>query len=150
MSSTDPRPPSAKSSALAHKALEALRALPKGRGARVLRVGPDADAAVSVQVPREAYELFLEVLATLATGNAATIMPVHAELTTQQAADMLNVSRPHLISLLEHGDIPHRKVGSHRRVQVSDLLEYKRRSDADARDAARELSRQGQKLGMGY
>ncbi len=150
MSIPEPKMPSTKAVRQAHEALETLRALPQKRGERVIQVRPASGKAVSVSVPREAFELFLEVLGTLATGNAATIVPVNAELTTQQAADILNVSRPHIVHLLDHGYIPHRKVGSHRRVKVADLLEYKRRSDAEGRKAARELTQQAQKLGMGY
>ncbi len=75
-------------------------------------------------------------------------MPSHAELTTQQAADMLNVWRPYLISLLEAGAIPYRLVGRHRRIRHDDLMEYRRQDSAKRRAAADELSGLGQELGL--
>ena len=90
------------------------------------------------------------MLAQLANGNAVTIVPVHAELTTQQAAELLNVSRPHLVHLLETGTIPFRKVGTHRRVYAADVLAYKRKDGERRCQIARELTELGQGMGTGY
>jgi excisionase family DNA binding protein len=99
-------------------------------------------------VPREAAVLLAQVLGYLASGEGVTIMPESAELTTQQAAEFLNVSRPYLIKLLETGKIPFRLVGTHRRVKFRDLREYKNRDDLERRRAADDLTGLSQELGL--
>ncbi|MGH8571699.1 MAG: helix-turn-helix domain-containing protein, partial [Gammaproteobacteria bacterium] len=99
---------------------------------------------------RDAFEHFLEILGHLANGNAVTIVPVHAELTTQQAADYLNVSRPYLIGLLEAGKIDYHKVGTHRRIKFADLIKYKENDYASRRADLAELTAEAQRLGLDY
>lgn len=110
--------------------------------------GPATGLAQSVRVPVEAFELFLEILGQMANGNAVTIVPVHAELTTQEAADILNVSRPFLIKLIEEGKLPFRLVGTHRRIKMADLMAHKETDLAERKAAVDDLAAEAQKLGL--
>lgn len=129
-------------------ALAKLRPLRVGKKAEVLITVPSRKA--SVVLPREAYDLLIGILTELSVGNGVTILPIHAELTTQQAADVLNVSRPYLVGLLEDGKIPYRKVGVRRRVLVQDLLAFKRDDDERRQRMLDQLTAEGQKLNLGY
>ncbi|MCW2929390.1 MAG: hypothetical protein JWM19_352 [Actinomycetia bacterium] len=102
----------------------------------------------AIVVPREAAVLLAKILGFLASGEGVNVMPESAELTTQQAAEFLNVSRPYLIKLLESGEIPFRLVGTHRRIRFRDLDEYKSRDDLERRHAADELTQLTQDLGL--
>ena len=106
--------------------------------------------AHQVELPSTALRLLVEILGELAEGNAVKIVPVQAELTTQEAADMLNVSRPHLVKLLETGALKFHKTGKHRRVQFADLMEFRQQREADSERAMQELADQAQQLNMGY
>jgi excisionase family DNA binding protein len=108
------------------------------------------DHVHSIQLPMAALRLLGDILAELADGNAVRIVPVHAELTTQQAADMLNVSRPHLVKLLESGKLPYHRTGKHRRVRFNDLMTYKQARDDKSAQALDALASQAQELGLGY
>lgn len=143
----DPIVPSERDAQLAQESSRLLAAcIGKGDTARLIV----QDGNQRIDVPVAALRMLVDILAQMAQGNAVSIVPIHAELTTQQAADFLNVSRPHVVRMLEEGRIPFRKIGTHRRVLFKDLMNYRQRSMAEARQAADELTKQAQELSLGY
>jgi excisionase family DNA binding protein len=114
------------------------------------RVRSASGAEEVISVPGSAFKLFADLLGYMGKGNGVALIPLHAEVTTQQAADLLNVSRPFLIEQLEKGLISYRKVGSHRRMLMRDVIAYKQRMDRSRLSALDELSAIDQKLGLGY
>lgn len=135
----------------ARKAKRALTHLSAQDRAVQVQTAETADSPQETALlPQAAVRLLLDVLGQIADGNAVSVVPTRAELTTQQAADMLGVSRPFLVGLLEKGAVPFHKVGTHRRVRFGDLLAYKRREHEARYLALDELARQGQELGLGY
>lgn len=101
-------------------------------------------------LPGAVLQVLLDALAQMAQGNAVSLMPVRQELSTQEAANLLNVSRPFLVGLLEQGQMPFHKVGTHRRVLLSDVLAYRERVDRERAQALDELASIAQQDGMGY
>lgn len=138
------------SDATAREAEEAVRSL-RGVRATQLLVTPEGGAAgIAVTLPSEAFQLLLRILSHMANGDGVTIAPVHAELSTQQAADLLNMSRPHLIKLLEAGALPFHRVGTHRRVRLADLVTFQAAGHTRRKGLLDELTREAQELGLGY
>lgn len=108
--------------------------LSRHRGQQAVRlVVADEHGDETLVVPRGAVELLARILAHMAAGQGVSVVPSHAGLTTQQAADLLNVSRPFLIGLLEAGAIDFRTVGKRRRVKAASLMDYLRKDDQDRR-----------------
>ena len=108
------------------------------------------DARETIELPFVAVRLLIDLLNEMAEGNAVSLIPTSAELTTQQAADLINVSRGFLVKLLDSKEIPHRKVGTHRRVLFSDLKAYEERTKRARSDALDKLVEESQSLGIGY
>jgi len=102
----------------------------------------------SLVLTPELAELLRKFLEALLLGEPVQVVPLEAELTTQQAAELLGVSRPHLVRLLEEGKIPYRKVGTHRRVRARELLEYLEQARRRGREGMAELVRESQELGL--
>ena len=113
-----------------------------------LRVLDDPSPEGTFNLPASALRLLVRILEEMSRGNAVTLIAVHAELTTQEAAEMLNISRPSLIRLLDEGKIEFRRVGTHRRVRFEALMEYKRQTDAERRKVLKQLAAYDQELGI--
>ena len=101
-------------------------------------------------LPGHVLQILLDVLSEMSKGNAISLIPHHQEVSTQEAANLLNVSRPFLVGLLEKREIPFRKVGAHRRVLLVDVMAYRERTDNLRSQALDELAALSQKEGMGY
>jgi excisionase family DNA binding protein len=142
--------PSAHDVELAVESSRRLGALSEMTGDVQLTVTGEGGQTSEVKIPASALRLLFAALSEMSCGNAVSLLPMSAEVTTQQAADILNVSRPFVVGMLEKGEIPFRKVGVQRRVRLQDLLEYKTRSDIDRRAALDALVRQAQELRLGY
>jgi excisionase family DNA binding protein len=103
-----------------------------------------------VTIPLKALQLLNSIISNMAQGKSIALMPTDAEVSTQQAAEILNVSRPHVIKLLEKGEIPHKKVGSHRRILLQDILKYESNFKSSRRKKLNALAKEAQQLNLGY
>lgn len=108
-------------------------------------MGPDGEA---IPIPESVYQVLRKVVHELLAGKAVDFVSLSPELTTQEAADLLNVSRPYLVKLLDQGSIPYHKVGTHRRLYYEDLMEYKHQRDHQRRQKLRELTQLSQDAGL--
>jgi excisionase family DNA binding protein len=140
--------PSEAEAGLAKETSRVLASRLKKGAAMKLRIVDDEAGQATVKLPAPAVGLLLRILEEMARGNAVTIIPVHSELTTQEAADMLNNSRPSLIQLLDEGKLEYRRVGTHRRVRFEAVMTYTRQMDEERRAALRELAAYDQDLGI--
>jgi excisionase family DNA binding protein len=139
--------PSEADAVLARESSRLLATRKLGRTSVRIRLMDEGDA---VTVPASAVRLFLHLLAEMSQGNSVTLIPTQAELTTQQAADLLNVSRPYVAKLLDDGKIPSRRVGKYRRVRFDDLMAFKRKDDEAREKVLDQLTAEAQEFGMGY
>lgn len=121
----------------------------RGQALRI-KIADEKQEEREVILPGVAARMLIDILEEMACGRAITIIPLNAELTTQQAADILNVSRPFLVKLVDDKKLPCRKVGKHRRIFVEDILRYKQQMEAERQSALDELAKQAQELDMGY
>ena len=103
-----------------------------------------------LRLPKAVTPLLVHILTEMARGNAVTLIPIHAELTTQEAANLLNISRPYLNKILDRGEIKHHRVGTHRRIRFEDLEIFRGEREAARLAALDALAVQAQELGMGY
>jgi excisionase family DNA binding protein len=142
-------PPSVQEAALARSSGQSLARLIRKNRPLKLKV-TDADQEQPIELPPGAALLLMDILEAMAAGRGITLIPENAELTTVQAADVLNVSRPFLIKLLEEKALPCRKVGAHRRIRMEDVMAYKARIDADREAILDQLVAEAQEHDMGY
>jgi excisionase family DNA binding protein len=140
--------PSEQDARLATESSRILSAVDGKQDAGEFRV--KLEGGEELRLPSAVKTLLIHLLTEMSRGNAVKIIPIHAELTTQEAADYLNVSRPFLVSLLEKGEVKFHKVGTHRRVRFEDLSAYKQKVDAKQDAAMAELTKQAQEHNMGY
>lgn len=122
-----------------------LEGAPRGLGQTPRLVGPDGAA---IELPRDIHALLVSIVGNLKAGNGVSVIPLHAELTTVEAAELLNVSRPFLIKQLDAGALPHHLVGTHRRLRLADVLAYRDRLDANANEALSALTQEAEDLGL--
>lgn len=127
-----------------------LGALAQTEGDFTVTIAGEGGVTTELRIPSLALRLLFAALSEMACGNGVSLLPLNAELTTQEAADVLNVSRPYLVGLLEKGEMPFRMVGNQRRVRLQEVVAYKARTDIDRRAALNELARLGQEAGVGY
>jgi excisionase family DNA binding protein len=146
----EPIAPTEAEAALAEESSRRLARYLEAQNGLHLQIVEDDKPGETLAVPGSAIRLLLHILTEMAQGNAVTLIPIHAELTTQQAADLLNVSRPFLVKLLDEGKLPGRKVGAHRRVLFRDLMAYKKHNEQQRLKFLEELSALDQQLGIGY
>ena len=145
-----PISPTPSETAMAGDSSRQLATILSNQAGDAVRIAVEENPDEIVSVPLSALRLLADILTEMSKGNAVTFIPVHAELTTQQAADFLNVSRPFVVKLIEEKKLPCRKVGTHRRVLFQDLVEFKRKTDEERVKTLEELAKQAQDLDMGY
>jgi excisionase family DNA binding protein len=128
------------------RAMDTMAHAPKHKAPKCKLVGPKGEA---LAIPESVFYVLERVAEVMARGDSVTVVPVGRELTTQQAADLLQVSRQYLVRLLDEKRIPFAKTGKHRRLRIEDVLSFKQTRDRDRRAGMRSLTRLTEELG-GY
>jgi excisionase family DNA binding protein len=139
-----PDPDDARKAELIGKELSSLIEVQDGGEVKLVFRGEDREVELPFPIP--AFNLLLRIMEQMAIGNSVTLIPIHAQLTTQEAADLLNVSRPFVVKLLKEGEIPCIKVGAHRRVLFEDLMAYKEEMLKESVQARKDLAQLGQEV----
>ena len=142
--------PSNKEAVVAEKSRRILSNYLKSNKKPALQLISKGKENTSVELPPKVLQLLIDILAQMGAGNAISLIPIHAELTTQEAADLLNVSRPYLVLLLKEGKIPYRKVGTKRRILAKDVIKFKADISKKRYKVLEKLSQMGQEMNMGY
>jgi excisionase family DNA binding protein len=143
----DPTIPTAEEAILAREVSRALERQPGELSLSLLVTAPEHETT-TLQLPRGAANLLTEILKQMAEGNAVSLMPAEPEITTQQAANLLCVSRPYLVGMIEKGELPVRMVGNQRRLPLKDVLAYRLANQAKHRAALDEMSALHQEMGL--
>ena len=146
----EPMVPTIEEATIARESSRIFTALTSRKKSLRVKLSGNKRKEQEVVLPAFAVRLLIDILDEMARGNAVSIIPINAELTTQEAADVLNVSRPFLIKMIEDRKLPCRKVGRHRRIMFEDLMRCKHQMGADREKALDELAKQAQELDMGY
>ncbi len=141
--------PTAQEAALAPVSGQRLSGYARRKKPLSLRV-TEAGQEQPIELPAGAVALLMDILEAMAAGRGVTIIPENAELTTVEAASILNVSRPFLIKLLKEKAIPHRLVGKHRRILADDVMAYKKQIDEEREAMLDQLTAEAQENDMGY
>jgi excisionase family DNA binding protein len=145
---TTPTIPTDQDALIAREASQAIAAQPVDMSSLTLQLANAGKEVTTVRLPEAAARLLVQLLNEMGNGRAVSVAPTDVEITTQQAADLLNVSRPYLVGLVEKGELPVRMVGNQRRLPLADVLEYKARTRANRLEALRELTALDQELGL--
>ena len=139
--------PSEEDKRLAENSIQQVKeALIHAGGSAFIEV--ELDEGHPIKIPRMALKMLFKILQEIEKGNAVSIIPVGAEVTTQKAAELLGFSRPYIVKLLEEGKIPFRKIGRHRRVMLEDVLEYKKNFKREQREILNQMIAEDQELGL--
>jgi excisionase family DNA binding protein len=142
-------PPTEQESTIARTSKQLLSRYTRADEPLTVRV-IDAEQDEPIELPAGAVAMLMDILGAMAAGRGVTLIPENTELTTAQAAEILNVSRPFLVKLLEEGQIPHRKVGQHRRIRLEDVMAYKDAIDREREAVLDQLVADAQDQAMGY